>query len=82
MINLCPLDAFLDKLSSEIPNILCDKDLIQALPEIFKSPSSLTRMRAHGQAPAHFAINKTCIRYLKSDVLSWLRKHYNSQEVK
>lgn len=80
MTILSPLDNFLEKLNSEIPDILCDKDLIKALPQIFKSPSSLTRMRASGQAPAHFSINKTCIRYLKNDVLSWLRLRYNSQQ--
>jgi len=73
------LDQFLEDLKTELPDICADKDLVDALPHIFKNPCTLTRMRARGQTPAYFSIDPN-IYYLRADVLTWLRSRYQSSE--
>ena len=62
------LDKFLDILKIELPDICSDKDLVEHLPDIFKNPCTLTRMRSRGQTPAYFSIDPN-IYYLKEDVI-------------
>lgn len=54
-----------------------DKDLIDSLPEIFRSHATLTRMRKLQQAPGHFYV-KPNVYYLKKDVMEWLKKRYSA----
>jgi hypothetical protein len=72
------LDQFLSTLSTELPNVCSDKDLVNRLPNIFKNHCTLTRMRSRGQTPAYFSIEPN-IYYLKEDVISWLRSRYNTK---
>lgn len=74
------LNHFLDTLQSELPTICSDKDLVKHLPNIFKNPGTLHRMRARGQAPAFFAIEPN-IYYLREDVVCWLRERYQGKEI-
>ena len=75
------LAYFLETLKTELPEVCADKDLIDRLPNIFKSLSSIHRMRARGQVPPHFIIDPY-IYYLKEDVLAWLRSRYQCPSVK
>jgi tRNA(His) 5'-end guanylyltransferase len=70
------LDQFLKTLESTLPEILSDKDLVSSIPQIFKSASSLSRLRTSKESPPHFYISSACIRYLKKDILDWLRSRY------
>lgn len=74
------LNQFLEFLKSELPVICSDKDLVEHLPNIFKNPCALTRMRSRKQAPPHFSIHPH-IYYLRDDVISWLRERYQSEEL-
>lgn len=69
------LDQFLDDLSDSLPEICVDKDLVTRLPDIFRNPPNLNRMRSRKQAPKHFYIHPHYY-YLKADVISWLREKY------
>jgi len=73
------LNQFLEVLKEELPEICADKNLVEHLPNIFKNPCTLHRMRARGQAPAHFSIEPN-IYYLRDDVVSWLRSRYKNNE--
>jgi len=72
------LNQFLEVLKEELPEICSDKNLVEHLPDIFKNPGTLHRMRARGQAPAHFSIEPN-IYYLRDDVVCWLRSRYQSK---
>jgi hypothetical protein len=69
------LDRFLGCLEKELPEICTDKILVERLPDIFRSLSSIHRMRTRRQTPAYFFIEPNYF-YLKSDVLNWLRERY------
>jgi hypothetical protein len=73
------LDQFLETIESKLPEILSDKDLIHNVPEFFKSPSALSRLRSQKQSPAHFSISPSCVRYLRADVIAWLKNRYHQQ---
>lgn len=53
------LDQFLDDLSDSLPEICVDKDLVTRLPDIFRNPPNLNRMRSRKQAPKHFTFIPT-----------------------
>ena len=72
------LNQFLNVLEVELPEICSDKDLVEQLPDIFKSLSIIHRMRYRGQTPPYFSIEPN-IYYLKGDVLSWLKSRYNTK---
>jgi hypothetical protein len=74
------LNQFLEVLKAELPAICADKDLVEHLPNIFKSLSTVHRMRYRGQVPAYFSIEPN-IYYLRDDVICWLRERYQSKEV-
>lgn len=80
-MNVKTLDLFLQTIDKQLPEVISDADLIGVLPRIFKSQSTLSRMRTAKQAPPHFHISKTCVRYLKADILNWLRTHYQYQDL-
>jgi hypothetical protein len=70
------LDEFLESLKQKLPEIVSDKDLVSIAPDIFKSPSTLSRLRASKSAPAHFFLSKSHVRYLRDDILNWMRHRY------
>lgn len=72
------LDEFLEELKVSLPEVCADKNLVERLPNIFKNPGTLHRMRARGQAPAHFFIYPN-VYYLRDDVLDWIRTRYIEQ---
>jgi len=74
------LEKFLEVLNAELPDICADKDLVEHLPNIFKSLSTVHRMRYRGQVPPHFSIEPN-IYYLREDVVDWLRSQYKVDEV-
>lgn len=71
------IDNFLSDLNANLPAICTDKDLVNSLPDIFKSHGSLVRMRQRGEVPHHFYISPN-IYYLKEDVLEFLKKRYSA----
>ena len=75
------LDQYLETIESKLPTLSCDRDLVSIAPEIFKSPSSLSRLRSNREGPPHFNINSTRIIYLKKEVLDWLRSRYQKASV-
>lgn len=74
------LNQFLEALKAELPEICADKDLVEHLPNIFKNPGTLTRMRQRGQVPSYFSISPN-VYYLRDDVICWLRERYQNKEV-
>jgi len=72
------LNQFLTVLEVELPEICSDRDLVEHLPNIFKSLSTVHRMRYRGQTPPYFSIEPN-IYYLKGDVIAWLKSRYNSK---
>lgn len=72
------LDQFLSTLSEELPDVCSDKHLVNHLPDIFKNPCTLTRMRSRDQTPPYFFIAPNFY-YLKEDVIHWLRSRYNAK---
>ena len=73
------LNHFLEILQTELPEICADKDLVEHLPNIFKSLPTIHRMRQRGQVPAYFSISPNYY-YLKNDVLAWLRERYKNEK--
>jgi hypothetical protein len=73
------LNQFLKNLNASLPEICRDSDLIKYLPNIFKNPCSITRMRARKQTPKHFYIHPHYF-YLRDDVIAWLKEKYQSCE--
>ena len=77
---MSPLDQFLSELETDMPEICTDKDLIDLLPDIFKNPGCLHRMRARGQSPEHFFIAPNFY-YLRGNVISWLRSRHQCGDI-
>lgn len=73
------IENFLEALDAELPDICADKDLVEHLPNIFKSLSTVHRMRYRGQVPPYFSIEPN-IYYLREDVICWLRSRYQGNE--
>jgi hypothetical protein len=73
------LDRFLDGLKTALPEVCTDADLIAHLPNFFKSPATLNRLRSQGQCPPFFSVHPH-IYYLRSDVLQWLKDKYQVKE--
>ncbi len=73
------LNQFLEDLRDALPSICMDKDLIECVPDIFRNPSNLSRMRARKQAPKHFLVIPHYY-YLRDDVIDWLKEKYQSNE--
>lgn len=71
------VDQFLSMLSADLPDICTDRDLIATLPSVFKTHSTLTRMRAKGEAPSHFSFPPYHY-YLKVEILCWLKSRYRT----
>ncbi len=69
------IEKYLNSLQKKLPEICSDRDLVNNLPEIFKNPGTLTRMRARGQTPSYFSIDPN-IYYLRDDVINWLRERH------
>jgi hypothetical protein len=66
---------FIDNLNQRLPDVCTDKDLIQTIPSVFKSASTLNRMREKNIAPPHFFI-KPNYYYLKGEVVSWIKSKH------
>lgn len=73
------LDKFLKNIDEILPMICTDRDLIEKIPTIFKTPVYLCRLRKRKEAPAYFRITKGRVAYLKADVIAWLKQSYNEQ---
>ena len=71
------LNQFLDSLKSTLPEICSDKDLVLHVPNIFRSLSTIHRMRNRGQIPPYFSVGNYFY-YLRDDVISWLKSCYQS----
>ena len=76
---MSPLEQFLSELEELLPEICTDKDLIDLLPDIFKNPSALHRMRARGQTPEYFFI-APYFYYLRGNIISWLRSRHQCND--
>lgn len=72
------LNKFLDTLKDSLPAICVDKDLIQHMPNFFKSAVSITRLRAQGQCPPYFYIAPHVL-YLRDDILCWVKERYRGE---
>jgi hypothetical protein len=64
------IETFLSDLEQSLPVICRSKDLVGM--ELF-STTLLSKMRKDGNGPPFFKIARGQIRYLKSDVISWLK---------
>jgi hypothetical protein len=73
------LDQFLEGLQTSLPEVCRDTDLVKHLPDIFRNPCNITRMRARKQAPKHFYIEPHYY-YLKADVIDWFKEKYQGSE--
>lgn len=69
------LNKFLDVLKNELPEICADKDLVEYLPNFFKNPTAITRLRSQGRCPPYFHVPPHIV-YLRDDILGWLREIY------
>lgn len=68
------LEEFIDLLEEQLPALCCDGDLLRT--GIFGSRPTASRMRSEGTAPNHFRLGNHQIRYLKGDVIDWIRNRY------
>lgn len=75
------LNQFLEAIKAGLPEICADKDLVEHLPDIFRNPCNLTRMRARGQTPPYFHVPPH-VHYLRDDVICWLRERYQGEAIR
>ncbi len=68
------LEEFLSEIERRLPQICNEKDLLEHLPKIFTSRTTLDRMIKKGEVPPMLSINNH-IYFLASDVVEWLRNH-------
>ena len=71
--------SYLDKLSSDLPEVCSETDLVKYFPDIFKSTRMVHRMRHRGETPTHFFL-KSNRYFLKSEIISWLKSRDDSQQ--
>jgi hypothetical protein len=72
------LKRFLDGLKTALPEVCTDADLIAHLPNFFKSPATMNRLRNQGKSPKFFSVFPH-IYYLRDDVLDWLIDKYHGE---
>ncbi len=70
------LTKFIAQLEKELPSLCRVKDLIKV--GIMGSGPSASRFRAEGSSPNYFRFSDKFIRYLKADVIDWVKRRYIS----
>lgn len=62
--------TFIERLESELPDFVSDRDLIDI--GVANTPAHLHHMRVRGQMPPYVRIGSK-IRYAKADVIAWYK---------
>lgn len=68
------IEHFIQLLKEQLPEVCTSKDLLKF--QIFQSQSGLSQARAKGLTPNFLKYPNGRVRYLKSDVLAWIKGLY------
>lgn len=68
------LEEFIYLLQEQLPEICTSNDLIRF--QIFQSQSGLSQARAKGLTPNFLKYPNGRVKYLKADVLAWIKRLY------
>ena len=71
-------ENFIQILEEQLPEICTSNDLLKF--QIFESQSGLSQARTKGLSPNYLKYPNGRVRYLKSDVLAWIRELYRENK--
>ena len=74
------LKKYIKNLLEKLPDVCADRDLMEHVPNIFKSLSTIHRMRRRNEIPNHFQVGKFFF-YYKEDVTDWIISKYMRRDV-
>ena len=69
-------EEYIAVLEQQLPEICATKHLEQI--EIFGSNPAICRRRQNGTGPSFFTVGPKKIRYMKKDIVQWLRDSYQN----
>jgi len=71
-------ENFIQVLENQLPEICTSNDLIKF--QIFQSQSGIPQARAKGLTPNFFKYPNGRVRYLKTDILVWIKGVYHENK--
>jgi hypothetical protein len=72
------LENFIQLLQEQLPEVCTSNDLLKF--QIFQSQSELSQARSKGLTPNFFKYPNGRVKYLKSDVLAWIKGLYRENK--